>query len=135
MLYLNEAGRQGGVMDTRPFLILFFISVGSIVIGAVIGNVLESTGTLSKENLGPKGTAAVMVFFFGMFCLLGFSVVPLFVKAFIAMQIRIGNGERVLIRWAGENMRTIVYAFWAVYGAGLLIVLLLARDEIMKQLK
>jgi hypothetical protein len=122
-------------MDTKPFIILFSVSFGLILLGAIIGNLLGASGALTKEKLGPNGIAVVMVFFFVLFLLMVFSLVPLFVRTFIALQIRIGNGEFFLIQWLQENERGVVYGFWGFCAAGLIIMYALAKDEILKMLR
>lgn len=122
-------------MDTKLFIILASSSFGLILLGAVIGNALESQGVLTKESLGPEGTLIVVSVFFALFCMLAFSLVPLFIRGFITMQVKIGNGERLLIQWVRAHERALVYGIWALFGTGLIIAFTLARDEIMKQLR
>ena len=122
-------------MDTKIFIILASACFGLILLGAIVGNVLESQGALAKESLGPKGTVIVISFFFVLFCVLAFSLVPLVVKVFIAMQIRIGNGELFLVKWVRDHERAVIYGIWGFFGVGLSIAFTLARDEIMKQLR
>ena len=126
---------MGDSMDTKIFIILASACFGLILLGAIVGNVLESQGVLTKASLGPKGTVIVMSLFFVLFCVLAFSLVPLVVKAFIAMQIRIGNGELFLVKWVRDHERTVIYGIWGFFGFGLSIAFTLARDEIMKQLR
>jgi hypothetical protein len=41
-----------------------------MIVSAIIGNILEANGTLNK--LSPNVTSAVMIFYFALFCVLGF---------------------------------------------------------------
>jgi hypothetical protein len=122
-------------MDTRFYVIVAMTSFGLIVLSAVIGNVLESMGVLTRESIGRRGTFIVLLFYFALFCILAFSLVPVLLKTFILMQIRIGNGELGLIRWVRGHEQAVVYGVWVLFGAGLLIAFTLARDEILKHLQ
>jgi len=105
-------------MRTKACLIVIGAAAGLLVIGAVVGNVLESAGILTRETLGPKGVAAVKLLFFTLFCVFGFALVPLLIKYFIYLQIRIGNAELAPIRWLQAHERAVVYAGWSLVAAG-----------------
>lgn len=122
-------------MNTKLFSILFWTSLGLVLIGSVIGNLLESSGALTKERVGPKWTAVIMAASFLLFCVMAFSLVPLVLSAFIARQIRIGNGGLFLVQWISEHEQAVVYGFWGLFLTGLVIILVLARKDIMNQLK
>jgi hypothetical protein len=122
-------------MDTRLYVAVAAASFGLIVLSAVIGNMLESLGVITKENIGRTGTFVVLSFYFALFGVLSFSLVPVLLKTFITMQIRIGNGELNLIKWVREHERGVVYGVWGLFGAGLFIAFALARDEVLRQLK
>jgi hypothetical protein len=122
-------------MDTRFFIIIAASSFGLMVLSAIVGNVLESMGVLTKENIGRTGTVIVLSFYFTLFCILAFSLVPVLLKAFVAMQVRIGNGEHALIRWVREHERGTVFTVWGLFTAGLLIAFTLARQDILKQVR
>jgi len=122
-------------MATKPFIILFSTSFGLILICSVIGHLLESSGTLTKENVGPKGTAVIVATYFVLFCVMAFSLVPLLLRAFIAMQIKIGNGGLFLVKWLSGHERAVVYGFWGLFLAGLVIIVALAREDILNQFK
>lgn len=122
-------------MQTKFFLILFGVSLGLIVLGSIIGSVLESSGVLTKENLGSRGVAVVLGAFFALFCVAAFSLVPIILKVFIRLQIRIGNADLVLIRWLRENEQAVVWGFWGLCATGLLLVLFLQGKEILKQIR
>jgi hypothetical protein len=64
-----------------------------------------------------------------------FAVVPLAVRFFIAMQIRIGNGDFVLVKFFSAHEREVVYAFWALIVLGFGIIYVLAKDEVSRSLK
>ena len=110
-------------MNIRICLIVAAATLGVIVAGAVIGNILESAGLLTREGLGPKGVGIVKLFYLFLFMVLGLALVPLLFKAFLALQIRIGNGEAFPVQWLLSHERSVVYGFWGLIVLGLLMAL------------
>jgi len=123
-----KISRWGGRrMNQRVWLIVFAASFGLMLAGAIIGNILESKGVLTKEALGTNGVYAIKLFFFTLFCIAALSLVPLAVRYFIAMQIKIGNGEFSLIKWLQAHESTVVFCFWGLCVVGLFLALPAAR--------
>ena len=108
-------------MNTKICLIIFASAFGLLIVSAIIGNILESNGVLG--TLGSKGTTAIMVFYFALFCVLGFSIVPLALRFFISAQIKIGNGEFFLIKWLQAHEQGFVLGVWIMSIIGLCISL------------
>jgi len=115
-------------------LIAFLAAFGLTIVAAIIGHVLESKGILVREKMTPGGIAAVMSIYFGLFCLICITIVPLALRMFIAGQIKIGNGELVLIKWLRVHENAVVPAFFGFFVLGLAIIYALAKDQIMKDL-
>jgi hypothetical protein len=109
-------------MNIKPYLVVFVSAFGLIIISSVIGNILESEKVLTTDSLGPKGIEAVKIFYFLLFCIMVFSFVPLVIRFFIKMQIKIGNGEFFLIKWFQTHERCIVYGFWGLIIVGFVII-------------
>ena len=103
----------------KPFLIIFVGTFALLVLSSIVGNVLESSGAIGK--LSPRQITYVKVFYFALFCVLGFSLVPLVVRLVISMQTRIGNADLVIIRLLQSHEKGIVYSFWALFVIGLSI--------------
>ncbi len=114
-------------------LTFFLAALGLMLAAAIIGNVLESKGIVTRESLGPDGIAAVIAFFMGLFCLVCLTLVPLVVRLFIRGQIKIGNGELAVIKWLREHENVAVLAFWGLFVLGVLLIYTLAREEIFKE--
>lgn len=122
-------------MNIKTYLIILGSSFALMIIGAIVGGILESSGTVTRESLGSHGVTIIFMIYFALFCLVAFALVPLAVRFFIDMQIKIGNGDFFLIKWFQAHERTIVYCFWGVFALGLTIAFSLANDEILKNLK
>lgn len=118
-------------MNIRLFAIVFFSALGLIVVSAIIGNILEANGMLNKEMLGSKGVTAVLAFYFALFCVMAFSLVPLALRFFLNMQVKIGNAEFVLIQWLQAHEQSVVFGFWGVIVIGLIIIFSLVKPSDM----
>jgi hypothetical protein len=108
-------------MNTKTWLIIFGGTFGLLIVSAIIGNILESNGTL--KTLSPEVETAVMIFYFALFCVLGFSIVPLALKLFISAQIKIGNGELFLVKWLQAHEQGFICGVWIMFIIGLCISL------------
>jgi len=122
-------------VNTKIYLIIFGSSFALMIVGAVVGNILEANGTSSQEKLGPRGTAAVTAAYLALFCAMAFAIVPLAVRFFIVMQVKIGNGEFALIKWFQAHEQAVVYGFWGMMVIGICIIYFLAKDDILKSLR
>lgn len=119
-LQVSSGGREwGGRMNTKIFLIILASAFGLIIFSAIVGGVLESSGKLTVEAIGSTGITAIKIYFFALFCIMCFTLVPIFIRLFIVMQIKIGNGEFFLIKWFQENEQGIIYGFWSLIVIGL----------------
>jgi ABC-type anion transport system duplicated permease subunit len=119
----------------RSSTIILISALVLLIISAIVGNYLESSGILTREKLGQRGLLAVMVVYFVLFCVLVFSAVPVALRFFIAGQARIGNAGQPLIQWLHAHEAVIVYAVWAFFAAGLLTAVILLRDRITEFLR
>jgi hypothetical protein len=131
-LVLIISYRRGGPMNIKPYLIILCSSFALVIIVAVVSNILESNGILSEEKIGPRGTTAIQAVFFVLFMVIAFTIVPPFVRLFIVMQLKIGNGEFVFVKWFVAHEQAVVYGFWSILVAGLCIIYFLDRDNFLK---
>ena len=122
-------------MNTKTYLIILGSSFALMIVGAIVGNILESNGTLSEERIGPRGTAAITLSYVVLFCAMAFAIVPLAVRLFIVMQLKIGNGEFFFIKWVQAHEQAVVYGGWSMMVIGIFIIVTLAKDDILKSLK
>jgi len=118
-------------MNIKLFTIVFLGSLGLIIVSAAIGNILEAKGVLTKEMIGSNGRTAVLIFYFGLFCVMAFSVVPVVIRFFVKMQVKIGNAEFVVIRWLQAHEQSVVYSFWVLIIVGLVIIFSLVKPSDM----
>ena len=114
-------------------LTAFLGAFGLTIVAAVVGNVLESKGYLSEEQLGSQGVKTGMAIFFGLFCLICLTIIPLMIRLFISGHIAIGNGDLPPIRWLRAHENTVVFAVWAFFVLGLAIIWALAREDILTE--
>ena len=122
-------------MSMKIYIIILAVSFGVMILGAIIGGFLESSGTLTRETLGSQGITVILVIYFALFCAAAFALVPLALRFFIAMQIKIGNGELFLIQWLQGHEQTVVYCCWGMFIIGLGLAFSLAKNDIVKLLQ
>ena len=122
-------------MNIKICLIVFLSALGLSIIGAIIGNILESNGTLDAATAGPKGINVVILVQCALFCVMIVAFVPLVVRLFIFMQVKIGNGELSLVKVFQAHEQAIVYGFWIMMVIGFGIVLSLGKDDIHKDVQ
>lgn len=104
-------------MNTKFWLIIFVATLIVVVVSAIIGNILESNGTLG--TLDSKTITAIKIFYFTLFCILVFSLIPLLTRYFISLQTKIGNADSFIIQWFQAHEKGVVYGFWLVCLLGL----------------
>ena len=109
-------------MNHKLATVIFVSSFALVIISSIAGSILESKGLLTADNIGPDGAIAIMIFYFCCFLIISFSLVPLVLRLFIYMQIKIGNSEFFLIKWFNEHERALVYGFWGLMLLGLAII-------------
>jgi hypothetical protein len=114
----NHPG-EDGPMNTKVFLIIFLSAFGLVILSAIIGNILEAKGALTKEAIGPRGVLVGKAWFFGLFCVLAFSMVPLALRWFLVQQGKIGNAEVGMVRFLQAHEQAVVYGIWGVFVVGL----------------
>lgn len=106
-------------MNIKLFMITAVSSIGLMIIGSIISNILISKGFISN----PLVEKMVFIFFCLLFLALAFAVVPIFIWAFITAQTKIGNGNIPIIRWLKKNEIKTVYFLWGFFLVGMIIAL------------
>lgn len=116
-------------MDTKLFLVILLSSFGLMIFGAVAGGILESAGIINRDTLGPRAATVINAIYLALFFIMGFSLVPLVLRLFITMQIKIGNGEFFPIKWLQANEQIVVFGVWGIYLIGIIIILALVKPS------
>ena len=110
-------------MSTRFYAVVLLSCLGIFILSAVVNGILESSETFDLNAVDPKINMAMNIFYFVLFLGIGFSIVPLMVKLFIFMQVKIGNGEFFLVKFIREHEQGFVYSVWGIFIVGLMIAL------------
>ena len=113
-------------MNIKLFTVLFS-GTRWVYVSAIIENILEAKGILTKEMLGSKGVTAVLTLYYILFCILAFSLVTLTLRSFLNMQVKIGNAELVIIRWLQAHEQSLVYSFWGNIVIGLILIFAIVK--------
>jgi hypothetical protein len=87
----------------------FLLTIGM----SVAGGIIERSPSYTAE----QQALLERIFIVGsgvMFLLIGFSIIPLFLRAFTAAQGAIGNGDIAFVRFFRNNECTITYVVWGI---------------------
>ena len=106
-------------MNIKPFIIIAVSSFGMMIVGSIISNILVSKGYISN----PQVEKLIFIFFCILFLALAFAVVPIFIRVFVTMQTKIGNGNLPIIQWIKKNEIKLIYFLWGFFLLGLIIAL------------
>jgi hypothetical protein len=132
-LSISEQGSE--CMNIKIPLIIFISAFSLTIVGSIISNILVSSGTFIDPKIGPDGLSLWHLIYFALFCVMGFSIIPLAVHLFIFMQVKIGNGEFFFVRFFRENERAIVYGCWIMMIIGFAIIFSLGKDDVLSDFK
>lgn len=124
----------------KPFAFIFLAALGIFILWGIVGAVLESriTNPADQQAIGRIALPVA----FGLFLLMGFSAVPVFVrlffKLFFGMQMATGGADQPLVQGLQSKQDKIaavlVYAIWAIYALGTLIAVPFALRDMMSGL-
>lgn len=111
----------------KPFALVFLSALGIFILWGIAGAVLETRIT-DPEDQKAIGRIALPAAF-GLFLVMGFSAVPVFVrlffKLFFAEQKAAGRADHPLIKTLQARQDKIaailVYGIWAIYAVGTLL--------------
>ena len=117
------------------FAITAAVAFAAIVLLSAAGHLLASRAPgQASDALKPMAPYAGGIFFL-LFLVLGFSLVPLLLRAFIVMQASIGNAELWVVRLLREHERGITWGVWGMFALGTLIALpVMMKDLLGKDL-
>ncbi len=104
-------------MNIKPFIIIAISSFGMMIAGSIISNILVSKGFISNPWL----EKIVFIFFCLLFLALAFAIVPIFVRAFITAQTKIGNGNLPMIQFLKKNETKAIFFLWGFFLLGIII--------------
>jgi len=104
--------------EIKPHVCTASAVLSVFVLQAIIGGWLESRRRVTVDDIN---MAAYKAFNLCLAILLGFSIVRPFIRAFVVMQSKMGNGDWVPIRFMRSYERGITWVVWGTMSAGLAI--------------
>jgi hypothetical protein len=113
------------MFSLRTHAIISGALFAALILLAVLGNLMNSGRPLKDPAL----LMGARILFFGLFLALGFSLVPLMLKIFLAAQVKIGNAELGLIKTLAAHQTTVVWVVWGIFIAGLAIAIPAAIND------
>jgi len=63
-------------MNTKIFLLILASAFGLIIVGTIVGGIMESQGTFTKETIGSKGITVIQIIYFRPVLYYGFRPRP-----------------------------------------------------------
>ncbi len=109
-------------MNAKLFLIIFASAFLLLIFSYPTFNFLESIGVLTRETIGSKKETILQTFQFVMFCVMGFSIVPIMIRLFVFLQLKIGNAEVPLVQFLQAHEQGFVLGVWCFFIVGLCII-------------
>jgi hypothetical protein len=98
-------------------------ALAAMVLLSIAGYLIDAKQFVrSPQTLNQLGPYAGVTFF-SLFLVMGFALVPLFLRLFVVLQERIGNGELGIVRMLRAHEAGITYGVWAMFLVGALIAL------------
>ena len=111
----------------KPFVVTFLLCLAIFIAWGIIGSILETriTNPTDQQAIG----RIALPIAFGLFLLMGFSAVPVFVrlffKMFFGMQKAVGGDKQPLVQSLQSGQETfaavLIYGIWIIYALGTLI--------------
>lgn len=106
-------------------IILAAVSFPLIFVSGVMREIAVRSG-MDPASADLLAHAAMLV----LFCVFGFSCIGLMLHVFVVAQIGIGNGNAPMIRFLAQHERGVTFAAWGFLGAGALIALPFALQDL-----
>lgn len=108
----------------KKFVLLAALSVAGFLALNIGGGYIESHQWITTPEAQKKAETIMMYVGFGLFLLLGFSIIPLFIRLFLRGQIWVGNGEFPPIQFLQKYEKQVRWCVWLFMAVGLGIALL-----------
>lgn len=119
----------------KLYIITAVAALGLMITIGIIGNFLMPhlpQEWLKDPEFGKKLKIGFLYFYFILFLIIGFSLMPITVKIPLDFQIKIGNGEIPFIKFLYRNSMNIVYIFWGIFVLGIVIAAPHIHNMILK---
>lgn len=99
------------------------LAMAAILLLSLLGYLIDAEQLIADPQTPEHLGLYALGVFFVLFLILSFAVVPLFLRTFVVLQERIGNGQLAIVKLLRVHERGVTYGFWAVYALGTLIAL------------
>ncbi len=108
------------MLSLRRHLMISGGLLGLMVLLGWGGTALEASGYLKDPQ---RLQTPMRIFFFTIFIVFAFSLIPTMIKLFLAGQGSVGNADKPLIRLIDRHQVGIVWGFWIIWIAGFMVAL------------
>jgi hypothetical protein len=111
------------MLSIKTYVVIFVSAWLIIILVSIAGSAVQSSGAVKDPGLMKLIGLYIKGIFFTSFLIQAFCLLPLVLKLFIFMQIKIGNGGHVLVRALIEHEKAVVYCYWTIWLLGLAVAI------------
>jgi uncharacterized membrane protein len=107
-------------LSIKPYLIIL---VSVIMIFILFACARQFGFEKQIEEWGKKHQSLIKGIVIALFLVFAAAAVPVFLKVFLSIQIRIGNGDVDFVKFLRTHVMQVVYAVWIFFALGLMVAL------------
>ena len=109
--------------NIRIFVYSAAVIFGLVIAQSVFGTMIERSTSPSTADLRAFYDRAASPMAGTLFFLLTFVIVPVILRVFVRLQVRIGNAELRMVTFIQQHECTITYVVWGIIAAFILVML------------
>ncbi len=110
-------------MNVRVYGKIVACAFGAMIILSIVGKLIEMSGIVSSPQEHRTFGVIAMTTGLILFLIIGFAMVPVFIRFFVLLQVKIGNSEHRTVGFLIQNEKYTVYGFWIFYAISALIAI------------
>jgi hypothetical protein len=107
------------MLNIKLYIIIAASSLGLMIAGSIVGGLIAPRG----HTADPQVEKIMLLIYGFLFLALAFAAVPIVLRVFTTLQIKIGNGDLPPIQWIRSHESIIAYGVWGMCLLGLIIAL------------
>ncbi|MDO9399164.1 MAG: hypothetical protein Q7T79_00540 [bacterium] len=112
------------LQNTKLWATIFFSTLGIIILLGIVVNIVEYLGIVKRLGIEHKIETYGLIISIILVAVMAISIVPLFIQAFIATQIKIGNQNLGAVKFIIQNQIKIILFIYSFWLTGLIIIAL-----------
>ncbi len=110
-------------MNVKVYGKVVACAFGAVIILSIAGSIIEASGIVSSPQSYRIAQIIAMTTGLILFLIIGFAMVPVLIRFFVLLQVKMGNSEHRTVEFLIQNEKYTVYGFWIFYAIGALIAI------------